>query len=86
MRYAQVYSYKINEEKSMMIGLNIFDKRKNQISQISKAIWKEKDVFYLGRNISGNLKDILECNVIPVLKVIARVPTTVFSKWQAFAK
>lgn len=62
--------YKTNEEKSVIMGLNIPHEVKAQLSSKNKAIWKENGIRYLGICISDELKKLFTDNLTPLTNMV----------------
>lgn len=70
--FANVSRYKVNEEKSIIFGLNILAGDKQQISQRCKVRWKHENVRYLGIRLSAepNAQELIASNVTPMINEI----------------
>lgn len=51
---------KVNQEKSVFMGVHITSFLKDHIGLIDKAQWKDKKVKYLGICVSKNIKDYVQ--------------------------
>lgn len=69
-QYAFVSGYKVKEEKSMFIGINIDLQVKRHLANSNKEKWAEHGVKYLGIIISKHNKDLVSDHLFPLITSI----------------
>lgn len=70
LRFGKLSGCMINEEKSTLMGSHVENNMRDGVGQITNAQWKSRRVQYLGVLLSKDIKDLVEDNVIPLLKNI----------------
>lgn len=68
-KFSPISGYKVNEDKSVFMGLNIDLSFTIVLQQKYKGNWVDK-VKYLGINITKDYSDLLEFNLIPIIESI----------------
>lgn len=64
MIFGRISGYKINYEKSNLMGINIPDLLKEAVKQVCRARWENDFVRYLGINISVDFSKLILNNFI----------------------
>lgn len=58
--------YKVNKDKSVLLGFHVSIHEQNYLHAISNALWKKGGIKYLGINFTNNLKDMVKINILPL--------------------
>lgn len=60
--------YTVNQDKSIVLGLNISLGLKQEISKVIKAEWKEEEIKYLGIQVSKFRGNMVKGNTEPLMQ------------------